>query len=191
MEEPAAEPKRVRRRRSSRRSRRPVRSQSRVPFTDLRFMRPRLPTPGQALGLAFALAALGVSALTIRVADQASVTLSQTRTLLAESTRGATAGRLAANQLVAQAQADAAQMMAAQDQAARQAARSAPGFGLTASDPYVRRSEEAPAEESRQASYGATYSGSPQPIPFTPYGGADTAPAATSGNVMGYTLPGH
>ena len=195
LETPVSEPRRVRRRRSSSRSRRSKRVQSRIPFTSLRFSRRPLPTVGQALRLLCAFVAIGLSVWAFRIADRASLTLSQTQTLLAVNTRGAAAGRLAAEQLAAQAQADTAQMMSAQDAAQRQAAR-APGFGYSGGYAQGPRPEgEEGSDRVAPAPYGQT-GYSPMPYGSSPYGQApygapqpSLAPAASGGNVMGYTLP--
>ena len=195
-EAPAREPRRVRRRRSSSRSRRSKRVQSRIPFTRLRFSRPRLPTVGQALGLLCGCAAIGLSVWSFRVANQASVSLVQTRALLAVDTRGAAAGRLAADQLATQAQADATQMMAAQDAAERQAARAA-SYGFSGG--YVQGPRPEGGDGSAggstssygQAGYGSMPYGSPS-YGQAPVGAPQPGlapPAASAGNVMGYTLP--
>ena len=194
----AAEPRRVRRRRSSKRSRRSKRVQGRIPFTGLRFMRPRLPTPDRLLGLAVAVLALGLSGWAMRAADVAGVTLAQTQAQLAVNTRGAAAGRMAADRLAAQAQADAAQVMAEQDMAQRQAARASSSFGFAPPGAYARSSQEDQAggsNGSTSASYGPMPYGS-APYGSMPYGAtgygtprAGAAPAASGGNAMGYTLP--
>ena len=194
----AAEPRRVRRRRSSKRSRRSRRVQGRIPFTRLRFMRPRLPRPGQLLGPAVAVLALGLSGWAMRAAEVAGVTLAQTRAQLAVNTRGATAGRMAANRLAAQAQTDAAQVMAEQDTAQRQAARASSSFGFAPPGAYARSSQEDRTDGSNgstSASYGPMPYGS-APYGSMPYGApgyearrAGSAQAASGGNVMGYTLP--
>ena len=181
-----AEPRRVRRRRSSKRSGRSKRVQSRIPFTGLRFTRPRLPTLGQLLGLGLAAIALGLSGWAMTTAGVASATLTQSAAQLAMKTRGARAGRMAADRLAAQAQADAAQVMAAQDMAQRQAARASVGFGF-APTPYIRSSQE----DQTGGSNGDVPSYGLPPYGSTPYGArqADPVPPASGGNQMGYTLP--
>ena len=195
--EDVAEPRRVRRRRSSSRSRRSKRVQGRIPFTSLRFMRPRLPTLGQIIGLTFALVALGLSVWTIQIAGRASLTLDQTRSLLSENTHAAAAGRMAADRLAAEAQADTAQMMAAQDSAARAAARASTGLGFGFGSPYAQGPQPSGAEAAggaASAGYGQAYGPMPYGSPSygpAPYGAQQpgAAPPASGANVMGYTLP--
>ena len=177
--------------------------QSRIPFTSLRFTRPRLPTAAQALGLGITFAALGLSAWSLRITGRAGLSLTQTRTLLAVNTRGAAAGRLAADQLAASAQADATRMMAAQDLARQQAARAAytGGFSPPVYAPVQQEGEVAStsAPPLGAPAYGASSTqpaSGPSPYSRSPYGGGQsatspqgTASAASSGQAMGYTLP--
>ena len=132
----------------------------------------------------------------MRATNVAGVTLAQTQAQLAVHTRGATAGRLAADKLAAQAQADAAQVMAEQDAAQRLAARAPPGFGLAPSRIYVRSSQEDQtdgANDSTSTSYGPTpYNSAPygsMPYGATGYGTHPASAAPSEGNMMGYTLP--
>ncbi len=187
--EPLIKRRRVKRRRSATRSRH---VQSRLPFTTLRFSRPRLPTLTQSVMLAFALGSLGLSAWAIRTANVASATLNETRAQLAMNMRGAAAGRLAADQLAAQAQADASQMMAAQDMARRQTARdqSGAGHGFAPHDGYPRGSQDDQQGAAAPAPYGAMPYGSPSYAGSAPYGTPPPSLATpASQNVMGYTLP--
>ena len=191
-EDASAEPRPVRRRRSSSHSRhrRAKGVHSKVPFTSLRFTRPRLPGLTQAIGLAVAVAALGLSAWSLRITGRTGLSLTQTRTLLAVNTRGAAAGRLAADQLAAGAQADAARMMAAQDLARQQAARAAytAGFAPPVYAPSPPEGEGAPTSVPPPAIGASAYGAAPYGA--AAYGNSQqvTAPAA-SGGAMGYTLP--
>ncbi len=161
-------------------------------------MRPRLPTAGQALSRVCAVVALGLSVWAFAIVGRTSLTLTQTRSLLAMTTRGATTGRLAADRLAAQAQADAARVMAVQDTATREAARAPSGFGLAPTGGYAQRSSsegEGGSSGATPMTYGpAPYAGAPYgSAPYAPpsYGVAPTSPpsAASGDNVMGYTLP--
>ena len=186
--EQASGPKRVRRRRSAKRAG-PV--QSRLPFTSLRFARPRGPTPGQAAVLACTVAALGLSAWAIKATGEANLALAQARAQLAVNTRGDMAGQLAADRLESQAHAEAAQMMARRDAMQAQAGQVEPG--LAASGAYLRSERD---DDRTTPTGGAPLSSGVVSAPLPTYGASAFAPpssspatAPTDGNAMGYTLP--
>ena len=184
--------RRVRRRRSSKRSRRSGRPQASIPFTGLRFTRPRLPASSQLLGLTLATAALGLSGWAISAANLARTTLDQSQAQLAMDTRGAAVGQMAADRLAAQAKADTAQMMVQQDMARRQAAQASSGFGLAPVYPYGRSSQRDQTQSSgaTTTSYRVTPNG-PSPYGAPIYGSRPTesGPNSSGGSTMGYTLP--
>ena len=169
--------RRVRRRRSSRSSSRSRQVQTRVPFTQLRFARPRLPSRAAALRAACGLLALGLGLWAITIARHASAILTQSEALLTADTRGAAAGQAVADQLAAQARAQAAETLTEQDAATRQLAPGASTRGYTPIIAPAYRSEDEPSGDS---TISAPLARGLAPAPL---------PAQPNGNVMGYTLP--
>ncbi len=189
-DEPATEPEAIeaagdedapeRRRSRSRRSRR---VQTKIPFTSLRFSRPRLPTPLQGLMILSTVAALAMGGEAIRISVRAGATLGQASELLAMNTRGAAAGRLAADQLEAQVRGETASVLAAQD-AARRAQQASPYGGapmMPAPTPQPYSSYQESQSAAPTGGFQLPFMGAP---PATPY---SSSPASQA--TMGYTLP--